>query len=204
MTEFTLYHTATSPYARIVRAVVQEKNLVNRVDLVEAQTRVEGSAYYEINPSGRVPYLVRESDGTGYEDSPLIVEILDKESGSKQFGYSNGVAGLEERRAEARARSMLDGLAVWARESRRPESEQSSTILSHERARARRMTKSFEREIQESLYNKTPLNIVQLTLFVALDLERRPFGFDWRAGCSRLTEWKDRLADWPSIRAICL
>ncbi len=204
MSEFTLYHTVTSPYARIVLAVVHEKNLVNKVSLVEAKTRVEGSSYYEINPSGRVPYLVRESDGMDYEDSSLIVDILDKESGSEQFGYSEGEVGITERRAEAQARSLLDGLAVWARESRRPGAEQSETIISHERARATRMTRFFEGEIKEPPYNKDSLNIVQLTLFVALDLERRPFGFDWRTDCPRLSEWKDRMAGRPSIRAICL
>ena len=42
-----------------------------RVEIVQAKTRTPGSPYYQINPSGRVPYLV-DDDGAGMEDSQLI------------------------------------------------------------------------------------------------------------------------------------
>jgi hypothetical protein len=63
-----LYFTAGSPYARITRIVIIEKGLEDRVDIVPAQTRIADSPYYRINPSGRVPYLVRD-DGVGIEES---------------------------------------------------------------------------------------------------------------------------------------
>ena len=50
-----LYFTAASPYARLARIVVVEKQLEGRVEFVLAQTRVPDSPYYAINPSGRVP-----------------------------------------------------------------------------------------------------------------------------------------------------
>jgi len=68
-----LYITDGSPYARIARIVVLEKGLHNRVEIVVAQTRFADSPYYRINPSGRVPYLVRD-DGVGLEESALICE----------------------------------------------------------------------------------------------------------------------------------
>jgi glutathione S-transferase len=53
-----LYVTYTSPYARLARIVVVEKKLEGRVEILQAKTRTAGSPYYQINPSGRVPYLM--------------------------------------------------------------------------------------------------------------------------------------------------
>ena len=69
-----LYVTYTSPYARLARIVVIEKALEECVEIIEAKTRTPGSAYYQINPSGRVPYLIDEA-GVGMEDSQLILPI---------------------------------------------------------------------------------------------------------------------------------
>ena len=75
-----LYVTLSSPYARMARIVVLEKGLERRVALVEAKTRTASSPYYAINPSGRVPYLVRD-DGVGMEESLLICDYLDRIDG---------------------------------------------------------------------------------------------------------------------------
>jgi glutathione S-transferase len=56
-----LYVTFTSPYARLARILVQEKALEDRVEIIAAKTRVADSPYYQINPSGRVPYLIDDS-----------------------------------------------------------------------------------------------------------------------------------------------
>jgi glutathione S-transferase len=52
-----LYVTYSSPYARIARVVRREKRLEDRVEELTALTRTVNSPYYQINPSGRVPYL---------------------------------------------------------------------------------------------------------------------------------------------------
>src|SRR4051794_29889364 len=56
-----LYVTYTSPYARLARILVLEKGLADRVEIIEAKTRTPGSPYYQINPSGRVPYLIDDA-----------------------------------------------------------------------------------------------------------------------------------------------
>ena len=71
-----LYITTGSPYARLARIVRIEKGLEGRVEIVLAQTRIANSPYYSINPSGRVPYLVRD-DGVGMEESEVICRYLD-------------------------------------------------------------------------------------------------------------------------------
>lgn len=162
-----LYITPASPYARMARIVVIEKGLEDRVEIIVAQTRRTDSPYYAINPSGRVPYLIRD-DGVGLEESALICAYLDQLDGTPIFSLPTGDQQWEARRLEAIARSMLDGLAVWGREITRPRNEQSPTVIQHEQDRSKRMANLWEREIDHPLM-RGPLNIVQITLACALD-----------------------------------
>ena len=54
------------------------------MELVPAQVREPDSPYYRINPSGRVPWLLRD-DGTGLEESALICAWLDALDGRPAF-----------------------------------------------------------------------------------------------------------------------
>jgi glutathione S-transferase len=194
-----LYITTTSPYARIVRIVLLEKDLGTRVQIIVAQTRTADSPYYRINPSGRVPYLVRD-DGVGMEESTLICSYLDRLDGKPAFDLAPGEQAWEARRLEALARSLLDGLSVWGREIVRACDEQSPTIIRHETARASRMTDLWEREIDHPLMSGA-LSLAQITLACALGLEVRNPSISWRSGHPKLCAWFDRLATRPSFAA---
>ncbi|MBI1397222.1 MAG: hypothetical protein GC151_14715 [Betaproteobacteria bacterium] len=194
-----LYVTPGSPYARMVRIVVLEKGLESQVEIVGAQTRVTDSPYYAINPSGRVPFLLRD-DGIGMEESALICTYLDELNGDPVLRPSGGRDAWEARRLEALARSLLDGLAVWARETARPETERSPRVILHERARAQRMTDLWETAIDGASIHGG-LDMGQITLACALDLEGRIPDFGWRSGHPRLDAWFGRIAARPSFRA---
>jgi len=194
-----LYITPGSPYARMARIVVLEKGLEGRVEIVGAKTRVADSPYYGINPSGRVPYLIRE-DGVGMEESALICAYLDHLDGKPAFDLPGDGQSLEARRLEALARSMLDGLSVWGREILRPENERSPGVIQHEMDRARRMVGVWEREIDHPLMQGA-LNMAQITLACALGLQARNPGFNWRPGHPKLSKWFDRIAARPSFAA---
>jgi glutathione S-transferase len=195
-----LYITPLSPYARFVRIVVLEKGLERRVEIIHAQTRVADSPYYAINPSGRVPYLIRD-DGIGMEDSALICDYLDHLDGAPAFALPAGEPGWEQRRLESLARSMLDGLTVWGRELRhRPPNERSPTIIEHERQRSRRMAGVWEREIENPLM-RGRLNMVQIVLTCALQYESQILGSEWRAGHPKLATWLDEISERASIAA---
>ena len=194
-----LYITDGSPYARIVRVLILEKGLQNRVEIVPATTRVADSPYYRINPSGRVPYLVRD-DGVGMEESALICEYLDHIDGKAAFDFPGGGERWEARRLEALARSMMDGVAVWLREVRRPQNEQSPTIVRHEADRAARFADLWEREIAHPLM-RGPLNLPQITLACTFGLEARLSPLRSRARHPKLSEWVDRMNERPSLAA---
>jgi glutathione S-transferase len=194
-----LYVTPGSPYARLARIVVIEKGLESRVEIIFAQTRTAGSPYYRINPSGRVPYLVRD-DGVGMEESAVICAWLDQLDGKPAFGLPVGAEGWEARRLEALARSLMDGLAVWLRELYRPVNERSPGVIRHETERASRMVDLWEGEIDHP-YMRGALNMAQLTLACALGIEARNPDFDWRSGHAGLRDWYGPLAARPSFVA---
>ena len=194
-----LYTTLTSPYGRMARIVILEKGLTDRVAIEVPQTRVPNSPYYRINPSGRVPFLQLE-DGTGLEDSALICQVLDGLDGAPSFQPPAGQSGLEQRRLEAIARSMLDGISLWAREHLyRPPEIRSDVIMDHEAARAARLADVFEREVTGAVMSGR-LNMAQITLASALHgRDGSPPGFHWRTGRPQLAAWVDRLGARASV-----
>lgn len=194
-----LYITPTSPYARVARMVVLEKRLQDRVDIVEARTRAAGSPYYDLNPSGRVPFLVSD-DGLAIEDSQLIAAYLDNLDGRPALtpGYAPG--GWAYGRLETYARSMTDGLSVWVRELRRPEGERSPGIIAHEAARADRLADFWEREVAHPLM-QGPLNLAQLYLVAGID-QAAFWGLGrYDQGRPALAAWLAQLHERPSVKA---
>ena len=194
-----LYVTSNSPYARLARMMVIEKQLESKVEIVEAQTRKPNSPYYAINPSGRVPYLVR-SDGIGMEDSQLICRYLDQLDSNPQFHLPFEHGGWEYGRLETMARSFTDGVSVWVREMRRPASERSPTILAHEHGRSRRIADRFDAEIGAPLLSAKP-NMATLLLLVGLDFARDNGMDDHEASRPALAAWAARARARPSAVA---
>ena len=189
-----LYVTQLSPFARMARIVVLEKKLERRVEIIQAKTRTADSPYYRINPSGRVPYLVRD-DGVGMEESELICAYL----GRPEFAIP-APDDWAMRRLYGFARSLIDGVSVWNRELARPENERSPTVIGHEAARAARMADLWEKEIEHPLL-RGRFDLLQLTLACALALEARNSQFRWREGRPKLAAWFAPIAARPSFVA---
>jgi glutathione S-transferase len=184
-----LYVTYTSPYARLARIIVIEKALEDRVEIIEAKTRTRDSPYYQINPSGRVPYLV-DGTGLGMEDSQLICAYLDSLDGKPRFHKPLSGSDWAYLRLEFMARSMCDGISVWTREMNRPANERSPTVLAHEVARSQRMADIFENYVADPLMRGSP-RMAHLILAVALERARY-------CGFNNLTKDRPQLAEWMS------
>jgi len=192
-----LYITPGSPYARMARIVALERRLGDRIEIIQATTRTADSPYYRVNPSGRVPYLVRD-DGVGMEESSVICRYLDHLDGKPEFEVPAGNAGWETARLGALASSLMDGLAVWGRETTRPPNERSPTVIHHETERARRLVDHWESEIDHPVL-RDPFNMVQIILGCALELEVRYRDFRWREGHPKLGAWYGRITVRPSF-----
>jgi glutathione S-transferase len=193
-----LYVTYTSPYARLARIIVLEKALEDRVEIIEAKTRTRESPYYQINPSGRVPYLVDDA-GVGMEDSQLICSYLDSLDGKPRFHKPRGSPDWAYLRLEFIARSMCEGIAVWGREMSRPESERSPTVLAHEVERSQRMADIFEGYVADPLMQGAP-GMAHLILAVAIEMARKRGLGDLSNGRPHLARWMLSMSDLPSMR----
>ncbi len=191
-----LYVTLTSPYARMVRALIIEKGIEDNVVVAPIQTRTLDTPLLAINPAGRVPTLVND-DGEMFDESSLIIDYLESTFGPPLLALP---ADWAARRLEAHARSMLDGLSVWIRELRRAEHHRSPIILELEEARGMRMAKEFD-EIVGSGALDGPLDMAQLTLGCALHWRDRTMpDYDWRRGNKRLAAWVDRFGERESMQ----
>jgi glutathione S-transferase len=196
--DMKLYVTYGSPYARLARIIVIEKALEDRVEIIEAKTRTSGSPYYQINPSGRVPYLV-DDDGAGMEDSQLICAYLDGLDGKPRFHEASRMSDWAYRRLEFAARSMCDGIAVWGREMVRPANERSPTTLAHEAARVQRMADFFEDRVTDAPLQGSP-GMAHLILAVAVEMARKRGLGDLTAGRPRLASWMRPMSALPSMQ----
>lgn len=197
-----LYVTYGSPYARLARIVVVEKGLEDRVEIIEAKTRMKDSPYYQINPSGRVPYLVDDT-GVGMEDSQLICAYLDSLDGKPRLHDPLLENDWAYRQLEASARSMCEGICVWVRQMHLPECERSPTVLAHEVARSQRMASFFEERVPDPPMQGTP-RMAHLILAVSVDIARKRGLGDLTAGRPQLATWVSRISDLPGMRATAL
>ena len=197
-----LYVTFTSPYSRLARIMVLEKGLEDRVEVVGAKTRAKDSPYYQINPSGRVPYLIDES-GVGMEDSQLICAYLDSLDGKPRFHDPRRQTDWAYQRIEFAARNLCEGICVWVREMVRPENERSPTTLAHEASRAQRVADTFEQHVTSPLLQGAP-TMAHLILAVALDVAaKRGFG-DLTTSRPQLAAWMRPMSERPSMQKTAL
>jgi glutathione S-transferase len=192
-----LYVTYGSPYARLARIIVIEKALEDRVEIIEANTRTSGSPYHQINPSGRVPYLVDDT-GVGMEDSQLICAFLDgldctpRSSTVRRTHPIGRTFGWSSRR-EACARVSPCGVGKMAR----LENERSPTTLAHESARAQRMADFFEGRVTDPLMQG---GMAHLILAVAVEMARKRGLGDLTASRPRLASWMRSISGLPSMK----
>ena len=99
-----LYISKTSPYARKCCALILEKGLEGRVDVVETTPLDDPAELHALNPLGKVPALERER-GPALMDSPLICEYLDTLNDENWIPTSG-----ESRTLVLRQQALADGL----------------------------------------------------------------------------------------------
>ena len=193
-----LFITLGSPYARMARITVHEKQLESLVEVIVVQTRRSNSPYYAINPSGRVP-----SDSRGWRRVGAV--LLSSAPGSTALEANRcSISRRVTRMDRAASRSLGQKHDGWpfglAPRNRRPEGERSPSVIRHEAERASRMADLRKSEI-EPPWVCGALNLAQITLGCALGLEARNPDFHWRPGRAKLCDWFDRIAARPSFVA---
>lgn len=159
-------------------------------------TRVPDTPIIDHNPTGKVPTLVLDG-GEALSETRHVCEYLDGLHSGDPIAPTGMSA--QQRALEGLAVGFLDGVAVWAREVRRPENERSPTILAHERARADRCINYFNARVASL---GEPNTYAILSVLVGLSqLGRSVPQYAWRAGVPALAEWYQRGAARPEFVA---
>ena len=178
----TLYYTQRSPYARKVRIVLAQKQLV--CELKETDIKNKSEEFLRLSPIGKVPVLVDEN-GLIFWDSTLIVEYLDETYPEPSF--------------YPQADSLTDNaVGLWLETQRgnnasaNKKADYQSTIT--------RLLGSFEQQLSKSTYLLgDKLSAIDVAAVSGLGYYSLRFGSDWQQHYSSLSQWFEQLHNYSSI-----
>ncbi|MEO3471144.1 glutathione S-transferase family protein [Roseomonas sp. CAU 1739] len=191
-----LFHAPGSPYARIARMAVIELGLEDRVAVTEATLRDPASILLPFNPVGRVPALVLD-DGTAITETTPVLMMLDSLVEPARH-LLPGPKTPHALAAYGRVLGMLDGIAVWNRELRRPEHERSPGVIALEARRAIRVADELERAVAAGGFAPRDAGFLALVSVFGY-CERRHTTFDWRQDRPALAALFDAAQSRPSV-----
>jgi glutathione S-transferase len=121
-----LLYTSTSPYARKVRIVAQEKHI--ELELQEVVLSDPDCIVKNYNPLGKVPVLIL-NDGDSLYDSRVIVEYLDNHAPGTHLIPTDNTSKIATRRWEALADGICDAAVSAMLEQRKAPEKQSQVNI---------------------------------------------------------------------------
>lgn len=162
---------------------LRERMLMATVREVITTLRDPLAAVLPHNPVGRVPALVL-NDGTTLTETTLVLGWLDK------YGSAPAILPDDVRHSAAYGRvlGLLDGVAVWNRELRRPETERSPSVIALEVGRANRIADVLECDVANGAYATVDAGFLTLSAVLGY-AERRHTVWKWRDGRPSLERW---------------
>lgn len=177
---------------------VIELGLGDRVRVEEAALRDPTSVLLPFNPVGRVPTLVLD-DGTVITETTPVLMMLDSlvEPARRLLPGPERPKSLA---AYGRVLGMMDGIAVWNRELRRPEHERSPGAIALEALRAVRVADALERDVAAGGFRVEDAAFLALVSLCGY-CERRHTAFAWRQGRPALATLFDAAQARPSVAA---
>jgi glutathione S-transferase len=195
-----LFYSPGSPYARIIRVALLETGLDTRLEMLEVTLRDPVSVLQPFNPVGRVPTLQLD-DGTILTETLLILYYLETVHNGQPLLPMDGSDRWRTLAEMGTATGMLEGIATWGRELRRPPSERSPGVIALETTRANRTADKLEDAIASGAY-AGPINAARIVLGCALGwIEPRHKGWNWRVGRPALSAWFAAISATPSFQA---
>lgn len=189
-----LLYSATSPYARKVRAVAIEKGI--QLQLEPLNPLADPAALLAANPLAKVPCLLL-ADGTPLYDSPVICEYLDAQAPTPVLLPPTGPARWDVLCRQALADGVLDLAVALRLESLRPDHQRSPDWQQRWRAGILRAVAHMEATHPGWPY----LDLGTLAAACALDyLDFRHPGMGWRDQAPALAAWLAQALQRPSVR----
>jgi glutathione S-transferase len=192
-----LRSSPASPFGRKVKIAALELGLMDRIEVVKADTSDPSEPLRRQNPLGKIPTLVLE-DGTTLFDSRVIVEYLDHLGGGKLIPA--GAARFAQLRLQALADGIGDAALLQVYEARfRPEEGRNADWLAHQGGKVERGLEALE--AAPPAFPDRP-RIGEIALACTLGYLDLRFEGTWRATHPKLAAWlADFAARTPAFEA---
>lgn len=185
-----LRSSPASPFGRKVRMAASVLGLMDRIEIVPADTSDPAESLRRQNPLGKIPTLILE-DGTSLFDSRVILEYLDHIAGGGLI-----IPAGDERFAQLRLQALADGLAdaalLQVYEVRfRPEEGRNASWVANQAGKVERALAALE--AAPPAFDGKP-RIGEIALAAALGYLDLRFAGAWRAAHPRLVAWLEDFA----------
>jgi glutathione S-transferase len=178
-----------SPYGRKVKIAAYHLGLLDRIEIVNADTNDPSEKLRQQNPLGKIPTLVLE-DGTALYDSRVIVDYLDHMAGGGKL-VPAGAERFPQLVMQALADGLMDALLLQVYEVRfRPEDRRDQKWLDHQAGKVTRAMAALEANPPDL----GQIRIGEIAVACALGYQDLRFGGTWRAAHPKLVAWLDRFA----------
>lgn len=185
-----LRSSPASPFGRKVKMAALELGLMDKIEIVAADTTDPNEVLREQNPLGKIPTLVLE-DGVTLFDSRVIVDYLDHLAGGGKI-IPAGEARFAQLRLQALADGIADAALLKVYEGRfRAETERSANWVAHQDGKVARGLAALE--AAPPAFPDRP-RIGEIALACALGYLDLRFAGAWRAEHPRLVAWLDDFA----------
>lgn len=179
-----LRSSPASPFGRKVKMAALELGLMDRIEIVAADTTDPSEVLRQQNPLGKIPTLVLE-DGTTLFDSRVIVDYLDHLAGGKLIPA--GEARFTQLRLQALADGICDAALLKVYEGRfRPEEGRNANWVAHQDGKVARGLAALE--AVPPAFKDCP-RIGEIALACALGYLDLRFEGKWRADHPKLVAW---------------
>lgn len=185
-----LYNNRPSPYGRKVLVVAHEKQLLDRIEVIQLDPWSDPPELVAATPLGKVPALITD-DGTLITKSALIAEYFDAIGPGAKLLDADRLSTL---RRTALAQGLIDAAFALVIERRRPVDRQWE-------AWSLRQEQAIERTLMKTTAPDS-FDLAGITLACGLAyLDFRLMEIAWRSFRPDLAGWLDEVAQRPSMRA---
>lgn len=190
-----LRSSPASPFGRKVKLVAYRLGLMDRIEIVNADTTDPSDSLRQQNPLGKIPALILE-DGQVLYDSRVIVDYLDHLAGGGKIIPADPERRYPALVMQALADGIMDAALLQVYEKRwRDEGARSERWLAHHAEKVARGLAALE---AADLSGET--HIGHITVACALGYLDLRFGPSWRESHPRLAAWLAVFAEDPAFQ----
>lgn len=184
-----LRSSPASPFGRKVKIAAQQLGLLDRIEIVAADTSDPEEALRQQNPLGKIPALILE-DGFVIYDSRVIVDYLDHLAGGGVIIPQDPASRYPALVMQSLADGIADAALLQVYEGRWREPEhQNAKWKAHQQGKVERGLAAAE-----ALALNGPIHIGHIALACALGYLDLRFAGSWRATHPKLVAFLDDFA----------